>query len=238
MMDLIDFEWMRCLDGYELVDTSKRAPRRWLVRGASPFAIAAKSQRFEIYRPLKVSALFDVFAKTQPTAEGMLRFANVYGLIGTTSRPSGRSRSEARLDELLAHHAAMREAVESFEKRDVDELLKRCNESGYANAAIRLQLDDGGAIRVALVPGSLIQAMWLQLALHASSGAELLRCERCNAPFVVGPRTGRRNTSKYCSNACKVAAFKRQKHGPELAKAERRARRGSARTIQSTGAKP
>lgn len=41
----------------------------------------------------------------------------------------------------------------------------------------------------------------------------VLRCERCGVAFEVGFGTGRRSTSKFCSNACRVAAFKARHAG-------------------------
>ena len=48
-----------------------------------------------------------------------------------------------------------------------------------------------------------------------ASDTELISCEHCKSPYVVGTGTGRRNTAKYCSRKCKVAAFRaRQKKEP------------------------
>jgi hypothetical protein len=105
----------------------------------------------------------------------------------------------------------MRDAFGAFVRGDLSELVRWCNRNDFAAATLRLRQTGDGTVHVALVPGSLLQAMWVQLVLYASSGARLLRCERCSAPFVVGTNTGRRNTRKFCGNACKVAASKQKK---------------------------
>jgi hypothetical protein len=50
--------------------------------------------------------------------------------------------------------------------------------------------------------------MWLQFAFFGGGGATMLRCGHCTKPFLVGTGLKRRSTSKYCGDACKVAAFK------------------------------
>ena len=199
-MELIDLEWWRCADGYEL----------------HGMGIESKSGRFEPYRPLsEFPALFDIFARKPPTAKGMLSFCNQFGALGSvidSSPPLVRPAKTGELiDRSLELHAQMRSAVLFYELDRVPVAVARCNSCGLAKAGIHLREVSGGAIGIALVPGSLIQGLWIQFALHIASGNHLFRCEHCGTPFVVGTRTGRRNTSKYCSNACKVAAFKVRK---------------------------
>src|SRR5260370_274206 len=108
------------------------------------------------------------------------------------------------LDDLLAHHAKMRRALNLFERGDASELTRRCNAEGLAGARIELRHDTNGKLGLFLVPFDLIRAMWMQFAQHACSDARLFRCEHCGKPFRVGTGTGRRSTPKYCSNACTV----------------------------------
>jgi hypothetical protein len=82
---------------------------------------------------------------------------------------------------------------------------------------IELQVRDDGGMEMVFAPPALIQAIWFQFAQHACEGSQLLRCERCSTPFVVGSRTGRRTSSKWCSNACKVAAYQERQAQKEIA---------------------
>jgi hypothetical protein len=218
----IDFQWWRCLDGYRL-DRS---------------GLTSASSRFELYRPLQITGLFAIFAKdTNRTPEGMQKFCSRFGLLGsgrfdvsrgTESKPTHES---VVLRELLVHHSRMQSALQLFERGDHAEFTERWNHSqglGWLRVDLRCDLD--GQFGMVFVPPDLIRAMWFQFVKFACSGAQLFRCERCNNPFPVGTGTGRRNTSKYCSNACKVAAFKIRSPSP-LGGSRRRAGRGAPQRI-------
>lgn len=174
--------------------------------------IEAASDRFERYRPFDIPVLFVRFAKDTPSSPvGMLGFCNQFG-IPAGGRPDSDLRGGiqyAAIDMLLQHQTVMRRAFNLFEKGDVKALLAAFNAAESASVArIELRQTEGGQLYWCPIPPDLIRAMWLQFAMHASSGAKLFRCQRCNEPFAVGTNTGRRSTAAYCSNACKVAAFK------------------------------
>lgn len=220
-LNLVAFECSKCRDGYEIVT---RRPRLLTTRGARELSnmplttsLVAASERFDRYSPFDhFPALFAKFADTAPSAEGIRRFANNFGL------PSGSANGDAikeSLNQILMQQAAMRRALALFEKGDVQGLLRQLRAGQQSSAGtsgrarLELRLGDDGKLVTVLVPSSLIQAMWIQLMLHAASDAQLFRCEQCGDPFVVGTGTGRRSTAKYCTGACKTAAFKSRKEG-------------------------
>lgn len=202
-MDVIDFEWWRCLDGYRID------------RNGPSLGVVSVSKRYESYRPLEDPALFAKFAKGTPhSSDGILKFCNEFGLPGL-GHPEvhrrGKPTHEAiALDDLLMRHAGMRRALYLFEKGDYSKLSK-----GVSGLFVQAELrsDPNGQLRLVFVPPDLLQAMWLQFAQHVCSGTHLFMCQRCNKPFVVGAGTGRRRTAMYCSNACKVAAFQARNRG-------------------------
>lgn len=53
-------------------------------------------------------------------------------------------------------------------------------------------------------------------ACVALNGQERQRCEHCGKGFITGTGTGRRSSSKYCSKACKIAAFRARELRKEL----------------------
>lgn len=54
-----------------------------------------------------------------------------------------------------------------------------------------------------LEPGSLLQAMNLQLALWVAGGGLLAVCQQCGQSFQAGIGGQRRSIAKFCSVACK-----------------------------------
>lgn len=216
-MNLITFECSKCRDGYRVI--TKPAPIK-TDRARRAYYLVAASDRFERYSPLEhFPALFANFVETPADPEGHCHFANNFGLI--SSSPDGNTTEEMVLT-LLNEQKAMKQAVTAFEMGEkqklVTQLHKRNNDAvkygplvmpgSSGLAQLELRLGESGEFETIIVPSSLLQAMWVQFVLHAASGAHLFRCERCRKPFVVGAGTKRRSTSKYCSNACKLAAFK------------------------------
>jgi predicted RNA-binding Zn-ribbon protein involved in translation (DUF1610 family) len=220
-MNLIAFECSKCRDGYRIVTTR---PRLITTRGARELpdmpvrtSLVAVSKRFDRYSPFEhFPALFASFADTPASAEGMRRFSDNFGL--PCSSTDGNAIGEM-LDQILMQQTAMRRALALFEKGDAPGLVRelragqRSSTRSSGQARLELRLDAQGKLATAIVPSSLIQAMWIQFMLHVASDAQLFRCEQCGNPFAVGTGTGRRKTAMYCSPACKVAAFKSRKEG-------------------------
>lgn len=228
-MDLVDFKWWRCIDGYRLKQTK---PALWTPRGRIEIdreervslgnepvrlGLESASDRFEQYEPFKISGLFTIFAEDTPaTPEGMQAFCNKFGLLGG-GRPDlasvkGKPKNvSVVVDDLLALHREFRRAVDLYRHGDLAGVANYWNSTHWP-ASIRTGLRvEHGKIEMMFEPPGLIQAMWLQFAFKVCADTKLLRCERCGTPFAVGTGTGRRKTSKFCSNACKVAAFKRRR---------------------------
>jgi len=186
----------------------------WTVEGAADFSLATIGQRqFELYRPTKFPALFQKFADLPATAVAMCDFVNEFGPLELAGGAplAGRASISTDLGGVLAHHAALCRAFDLFQAGDPSGLAQRYN-VGWGQVRTELRPQPDGNLAVVFVPSSLIHFLWLQLALHAASNAKLLRCEHCGSAFRVGTGTRRRDTAKFCSNACKVAAF-RERHG-------------------------
>jgi hypothetical protein len=227
-MELVDFRWWRCLDGYRLEQTH---PKRLLPRvakrddvvkkteGGKPllgepngWSLENASARHEEYRPLEIAGLFAIFAEDTPsTPGGMLTFCNRFGIpvsVGTKPVSGPPLRLVIGPEQLLREQRNLRGALTLFQRGDASSLVRYWNSTSTAVTRTELRTGTEGQMELAFAPLDLIQAMWLQFAQFACSGARLFRCERCNSPFVVGSGTGRRGTAKWCSNACKQAAFK------------------------------
>lgn len=206
---LIAYEGSRCRDGYRII--TKPAHR-----------LEAASDRFEQYAFDQFPALFAKFVRAPSTPKGLREFADQFGLPDS---PSEGNTTEQGLSAIVSHQRVMRRAMGLFEAGEHEaliSLLKRRKEyygglilldpgvSGFTRMELRIGTE--GKLEAVIVPSNLIQAMWIQFLLHAASDTQLFRCERCAEPFAVGSGTKRRRTAKYCSNACKVAAFKARHH--------------------------
>ena len=202
-MDAVDFEWWRCQDGYRL--ETKR----------DGFALESRTDRFERYSPLEIENLFSIFAEdTAPSAKGIHGFCNTFGLLEGGGPRRSRPTYEGTVgSDLLRHHGMIHRALDLFRQGDPSGLVRYWNSAlglGHGMALVHTELRVGpeGRLEMVFAPPDLISAMWLQFAQFACSQAQLFRCQRCGKPFLVGTGTGRRNTAKFCSNACKVAAFR------------------------------
>ncbi|WP_133116155.1 hypothetical protein [Mesorhizobium wenxiniae] len=64
--------------------------------------------------------------------------------------------------------------------------------------------------RLSLKAKSLHAFMCMEVAAAAAAEAALGRCENCENRILTGPATGRRSSSKYCSDRCRVAAMRKR----------------------------
>jgi hypothetical protein len=215
-MDLIDFTWWRCVDGYELVSRVPPALRgSW--PSPQPQSIRSKGKLFEPCALFKIpsSALFRKVAELPCTPEGMVAFANAYGLMTHAGsyagfpRPKPRSEATA-LDGMLWQHARLQQGIALFEAGEMRALVRHFN-LNLGKARHELRLAPNGKVFRVLVPNDLIQALWIQFAAHVESGAELARCLHCGEWHRTGTGIGRRNTLKYCSDICRKAAHRAKK---------------------------
>jgi hypothetical protein len=71
---------------------------------------------------------------------------------------------------------------------------------------------DRGDFTLHMVPNSLIGAMWLQCARVLTVNPTFKQCDYCQKWFELSP-DARRRQSKYCSDRCKVAAYRRRRAG-------------------------
>jgi len=195
-MNLIEFEWGRCIDGYRVVKDS---------RGDQD--VIAVSTRFELYRPVEFPVLFQTFADTPADVGGALNFVNKFGALGGLGNIR---QGNEQFHSFIEFQSSLRQAIDLAQAADWAGLIECYNKNQFGRGRLNSQLchQPFGKVALVFVPTNLIQFLWLQFALHVGSDAKLLRCERCGAPFRVGTGTGRRDTAKFCSNACKVAAFR------------------------------
>jgi hypothetical protein len=229
--EVIEFEWTRCLDrdGWVIVPPRSRS-RVWPRRKGAPVRTVpaptdaslstAGKRYFETYSPTEFSALFRIFADKPATAEGMRDFFNTFGPLdwgsdrfGPFEPTAGWCSVQTSLGKVLRHHTALCRAVDLFEAGNLSALSEGFDRGGWGRLHTKLRPGSRGKAAIVWVPYSLIQFLWLQLALCAASDAKLFRCRQCGHPFLVGSTTGRRSKAKYCSDRCRLAAFRRRHSG-------------------------
>jgi hypothetical protein len=102
-------------------------------------------------------------------------------------------------------------------------------ETGDVNGAVKLFRDRADGIVSNLYPdiefrdgkpaltlpiSTLYGFMLMETALVITGGSQVMRCAECGTVFITGSGTGRRGTSLYCSNRCRVAAQRSRKTTP------------------------
>src|SRR5271155_2809906 len=158
-MELIEFFWQRCIEGYEIVwSDPNRPPRRgWQPPKTPTAAIVSKSDKFEVYQPTEFLALFRRFADVPGTAEGMRDFASRFGLLGSSfdsrrgiSRPRpllwhpSLSYEAVGVEDMLAQHHVLSRAAEQSEAGNPSDLIKYFNVDG-GNLRVELRAQPGGS---------------------------------------------------------------------------------------------
>jgi hypothetical protein len=72
--------------------------------------------------------------------------------------------------------------------------------------------DEPGQFEFSLVPVTLLACMWFQCARMLTDSPDFRSCEWCRTWFEVS-LDGRRQSAKFCKDACKVAAYRARKAG-------------------------
>jgi hypothetical protein len=146
------------------------------------------------FKPLsKLPDLFKVFAKIR-TAEGVLNFINAYGHFTNAGIAGGSGDMVPR----VLHEA------EEMSKR-----LDRLSSNSHLGSDIPLTTLHAslvtdratGGVELKLMPSSLRDALWLQLAQAILEGARIRKCRYCNEWFRAGPGKDRRRAdAEFCKD--------------------------------------
>jgi len=203
----IDFTLTRDKRGYRIVPKEPLSPRRSgqsnldriLAAKASNVAdrIIGNGGPLVPYKPLhKVPDLFKIFAKIPRTADGVLSFVNTYGHFTNAGIFCGSG-------DMVP---AVLEQAENMAKR-LDRLSSSRPSLGPDIPITKLYgfvVADraSGGIALKLVPATLRDALWLQLAIALADGTKIRKCrfELCDEWFRAGAGTDRRADAEFCSD--------------------------------------
>lgn len=205
MSAVIRLEWEKALDGYriERVPPMDNAWRDTLVANAAdddPFRVVAKNKRFKRY-PVEGTSdeVFMDFANTPLTPEGVLAFAERWGLPRSPKGP-------AWLDgDFYTPIRSLREVIALAHNGDPLELERRMKKTNVGVCSVLFsRLPGDSSPRVFMQPRNLLDFMHLEFMQTLAGSAHFRPCAYCGFFFTVGGGTGRRKTRMYCSPNCRL----------------------------------
>lgn len=164
------------------------------------------------YRPFEEnSALFMELAEVSQTPEGVNAFADRFGLL--LESPKEKFKDSLPIYAWLKIIKRIKSAVDLWrglqERGNIEYLIEILSREAAFPATMYLRLvNDPLRAEIHLRPDSLITGIWLQFLEAVANNANLRRCERCEKWIAYGSGTGRRETAKFCSSACRRAAWK------------------------------
>lgn len=156
-------------------------------------------------------ALFMDLADSRPSTEVVLSFANKFGSL---------SEYPDRVDDWCAIISAMKRAVvlwtEAKAEGDFRKLIRLLNRQHSAHRSRRgtpmylflEEQSEGGPAKLAVRLGSLKDAIWAQFMLAVDGRRNLAACTHCGSWYFVDDG---RVDKRYCSDACKMRAYRERK---------------------------
>lgn len=178
------------------------------------------------YRPMdrKHAALFRSFAEINyKDKEAIHAFATTFGLLGLKPQvqlvPRAKERPEhyAEGEPHLAWAREicwMREALRLAErrKRKDQDRLTWLVDGHLQHLEGRMKFDPMLRPRFSIVPRTLLDALWLQLALFLAGNKRFVECKFCHRLFEISTeQTGYRTHREFCSMSCKTNDYRKRK---------------------------
>jgi hypothetical protein len=184
----IDFEWALAAKGYTIVENV-------VVPNKGPLHVTTPLQTYP--------GLFKQFAKLEPTAAGVVRFANRFGLL----------QSDPNQNSLADWFKRSRDFAELATCRSANWSQGPKSSLTTINEVIRTEvITEIAKFDLVLRPSSLLAAMALQLGFWLQESNDRIgQCVECGNTWLIGPGTGHRVSRKYCSRNCNDAARYRRK---------------------------
>ena len=192
-----------------------------------------RSKRTRSFDLFKVSSsAFLEFAQTPLTENGIKDFADRYGPLEADPDPRPR-RGRPWSGNLVALGRSidawrmlirkMHRTVELWEKSKITGDFSRIicvverlrlslvREAPGAPITLLLKKDPlSSSARLCIRPHSLVQALWAQLVLAIDGNLNLGACVQCHKWFTLEAGRGRSDKA-YCSNACRMRAYRKRK---------------------------
>jgi hypothetical protein len=105
------------------------------------------------------------------------------------------------------------EIIRRVQNRHLSFWLSRLSRDGVSVELLLKKDPLSGSARLCIRPYSLLGALWAQFALAIDGGANLGACKQCGKWFMLEAGRGRsgRSDKEYCSDACRMRAYRKRK---------------------------
>jgi len=223
-MDPFVFVWGVDQDGYEIRRAGLGGSMLWR-KVVDYDEVAPRGGPPRYYRPLDEDSLWLRFAEICRTNDGILQFANKYGVLdGLIGATGALTLSPTPVDSFLnlaERLGGIAEQLGSSEREAAADLLNNSDDflfSGTPLMRVALLPKKLGGFEYKFVPQTLRDALLHQAAEAISGNRRFQRCrnEECSSWFRLGPREGGKTYTarrEFCSDRCRVATARRQKKG-------------------------
>jgi hypothetical protein len=161
---------------------------------------------------LREQPLLDLARAEGPKFLDRLKAVSPEGLAFVELPPSLTAVDDIYVPQLLSIQEDLQEVWDGYAGGNINEAVEEVRvRADQVVSGLRpdIQLRDGAPV-LTLPISTLYGFMLMETALVITGGAQVMRCDNCSIIFVTGQGTGRRNTAKYCSNRCRVAAQRRE----------------------------
>jgi hypothetical protein len=180
----IDFTLSVDQKGYKLIPGRKPpggALLDWRLDDIQPARIVARGGRLKRTPLNNHPALFAEYANVT-TPEALLKFVSEYGPLNR----------DGIVPDLLREAKRMKRHREGQRREAI------INVSNLNAVLVTDRIK--GAITVKIVPPTLLDALWFQLAQALQYGAKWRTCRHCGEGFLAGGDSGRRSIAAFCSD--------------------------------------
>jgi hypothetical protein len=207
-MYLDRFEWAVCEDGYEVKEIFPATKVGKMTSLKPQVLILPKSNKMKIYQPYKIRKnLHWKFGGLTDTKDDVLSFVSDYGLLGINE-----TGTSELYDEIISYKRLVEKLLNKINKDDLKQAAAIFNKSVGPNLTAQIQNITGRTVyQIYPVPKSLLSYMWLSFAAEITDGRDWQKCFSCNETYPIGKDTGGTKRKQYCSDACKMKAYRRRK---------------------------
>jgi hypothetical protein len=209
-MSGIRLEWHRDAKGYRIKAAEPPGPLHSgtiTESSGEPERIVRVGGEEVRCEPMKNDRLFVAFAHLKTSAD-VLSFIKQSGPLTTAGL---RTELGESVDRVLEHASHMKHLLVGSQRSNRH--WTYTNPTGLlGNVKVSLVLDDSlKRSRLQYDAPDLLTALWLQFGQAITKGTKSPACRHCGVLFEVGPGTGRRGDSQFCSNLHKREYFSLQR---------------------------